>query len=540
MGTKAKSLKKVRFNPVRRVRLPPNVIHKIASIVHEAELKEFNNNERVVVSDYRTFGFEPTLYKTRDDFPYNMARVCRSWWDAIRRVPELWTNFTFNIAEDPARMLFSLRFSQDLPLAVCITTKVENPASRRAIIRSRVTEKRRMEIVLNALEPHLRRCTSIVIRVNWELNLPLLERLILQDSDKLRILICQCRLIESIAPYDRHQTGPNWYVNDTGWSNDHIVHRHDVPLSAYDYDPGKATAMAVTGRQYSDAVLHSPGLFESMACSVDHLALSYFSFEPPIFRRDVIDRACTGEHLLTVRGFFSLLSKLRPRGCAPGLGLYLSFMNTRYIPFAFLDPYEKTETYTSVGMHHPIKHPATFNFISFNTIGGSLFWEMNQCNAISLLSASFARFRNCVLISSFGRGSTLFGLILEEMQDPVSVCYASIYMRYTTAIFNACKGFNDDSSRIIGESRLTRFGFLAATRTREMAEQLQTGIYIIDCDNLTGKEVKSLVDSYTMGNEGDSLLRTVVFKSRSKTGVPSEAIEVLRSLKDVKVDLDNR
>ncbi|KDR65917.1 hypothetical protein GALMADRAFT_1214409 [Galerina marginata CBS 339.88] len=106
--------------------------------------------------------------RDRGGFPFNVALTCSFWRDILACIPECWTRLVFDVTADPFPILSAFTWTnslQDIEVFI-VTSAMESVEVEKAL------EKERVKSVVDALQPHIHRCSSIVVDVMHEASLP--------------------------------------------------------------------------------------------------------------------------------------------------------------------------------------------------------------------------------------------------------------------------------------------------------------------------------------------------------------------------------
>ncbi|KAF9526737.1 hypothetical protein CPB83DRAFT_857357 [Crepidotus variabilis] len=113
-------------------------------------------------------------------FLYQVARVCTSCLEILKRVPEYWTFPVFDVTLDPTPFLDVFKWSPGYFISVCIfhpefsslnEGRVELPRNIIAPQR-KSAEQDCVSQITDALMPHVWRCLAINYRLLYSSNLP--------------------------------------------------------------------------------------------------------------------------------------------------------------------------------------------------------------------------------------------------------------------------------------------------------------------------------------------------------------------------------
>ncbi|KDR77426.1 hypothetical protein GALMADRAFT_138538 [Galerina marginata CBS 339.88] len=104
-------------------------------------------------------------------FPYNSASVCKLWRDILAAIPECWTRVVFDVAKDPAPFIDVFLWSNALTdIEVFVFNSSEIPDIAQESHRN--LEYDRVSRIVQALVPHIHRCKSVTIDINYSSCLP--------------------------------------------------------------------------------------------------------------------------------------------------------------------------------------------------------------------------------------------------------------------------------------------------------------------------------------------------------------------------------
>ncbi|KAG6856021.1 hypothetical protein H0H87_008338 [Tephrocybe sp. NHM501043] len=106
-------------------------------------------------------------------FPYSIASVCTTWRDVVSQVPAHWTYLAIfldsNLEQDSvASFASNLRLSGDLQLYILVGRRYPEACSDH----SRSREESRVREIMDIIQPHMRRCRSLVFDVTHTSSLP--------------------------------------------------------------------------------------------------------------------------------------------------------------------------------------------------------------------------------------------------------------------------------------------------------------------------------------------------------------------------------
>ncbi|KDR66987.1 hypothetical protein GALMADRAFT_147433 [Galerina marginata CBS 339.88] len=119
--------------------------------------------------------------RDRAGFPFNAALTYSLWRDILACIPECWTRLVFDVTTDPTPILSAFKWSNSLPE---ISVLVFTSATKSAQV-DKDLEKKRVEAIVNGLQPHIPRSSSIVVDVMHETSLPSSLIFFAQDAPDL-------------------------------------------------------------------------------------------------------------------------------------------------------------------------------------------------------------------------------------------------------------------------------------------------------------------------------------------------------------------
>ncbi|KDR67615.1 hypothetical protein GALMADRAFT_257842 [Galerina marginata CBS 339.88] len=138
-------------------------------------------------------------------FPFNVATVCKLWLDILAPIPECWTRVIFDVAYDHTPFQDALLWSKNQETVIEFT--VFNSLGDSTV--DHVTEARRVSAILEALQPHVHRCKSIIFDVTYSSSLPPPTLFLRQELPLLEELTLDCRIDDMERRTDAwmHPTG---------------------------------------------------------------------------------------------------------------------------------------------------------------------------------------------------------------------------------------------------------------------------------------------------------------------------------------------
>ncbi|KAF8811700.1 hypothetical protein BYT27DRAFT_7183739 [Phlegmacium glaucopus] len=138
--------------------------------------------------------------RTPSSFPFNAALTCSLWRDILAGIPECWTRMVFDVTADPNPIINAFEWSKSLRR---IELLVYTNANDHADI-SKDRELNRVKAIVDALEPHIHRCSSITSDVMYGSSLPSSLFFFSQSAPNLYELELKFRVDEAEIENDGH------------------------------------------------------------------------------------------------------------------------------------------------------------------------------------------------------------------------------------------------------------------------------------------------------------------------------------------------
>ena len=181
--------------------LPPELLVIIFTLVHAETYGIFSQS-------WRNDPLSPTT------FPYALASVCNLWQDVMSTVPQFWTRIvvfidsnSFSLSNLPSH----LEWSQDLPFQITVVNRSCSDA-----IHIDNGEKARVRQAIDALGPHLQRCSSLQFDLAYTSSLPSIYADIFHGRvfPNLRSIIFEARVGDGPGSSFRHDLSSNIWCEE--------------------------------------------------------------------------------------------------------------------------------------------------------------------------------------------------------------------------------------------------------------------------------------------------------------------------------------
>ncbi|KAF8878598.1 hypothetical protein CPB84DRAFT_1794067 [Gymnopilus junonius] len=208
-------------------------------------------------------------------FPFNAVRVCTLWRDILAQIMDCWDRVVFDLSKDPTPLLDAFEWSRKGPLGAKVEdgqleVLIYSPSREVESAVEKELERKRVQVISKALQPHVHRCKSITFDVTYASSLPPTSMFFLRDAPHLGTLSLTFR-IDDFVDADIME------IHDEGRLYDDIQLATSFP---------KLSEVTLTGRGFMDlaraARAHDPNSewfrnanFGNSHC---HLFISHFEF----------------------------------------------------------------------------------------------------------------------------------------------------------------------------------------------------------------------------------------------------------------------